>query len=211
MDSIRQERNMSVKEEKLKELYDQTHICENCKLSTTRTNFVFGEGDPEAKIMFIGEGPGKQEDLQGRPFVGPAGELLTSMIEKGMNLKRSDVFIANIVKCRPTVDMAGTRDRPPDSEEVKACNWILLNQIDIIQPEVIITLGNPSTQFLLKTKEGITKIRGTFSNYNGIPVMPTYHPSYILRNGGNSSPLKKDVWNDIKKVLSYLKMPIPGS
>lgn len=211
MNSLKEDTIMSLKEEKLKELYEQTNNCQNCKLSTTRTNFVFGEGNPESRIMFIGEGPGKQEDLQGRPFVGPAGELLTAIIEKGMNFKRSDVFIANIVKCRPTVDLAKTRDRPPDAEEVKACNWILLEQIDIIQPEVIITLGNPSTQFILKTKVGITKLRGTFSNYKGIPVMPTYHPSYILRNGGYNSMLKKDVWYDIKKVLNYLNMPIPKS
>jgi DNA polymerase len=160
--------------------------------------------------MFIGEGPGKQEDLQGIPFVGRAGELLTSIIEKGMQLTRDDVFIANIVKCRPTVDMAGTRDRPPDKEEVKACYWILLKQIEIIDPQVIITLGNPATKFILKTEIGITKMRGKFGNYQGIPVMPTYHPSYILRNGGDSSPLKKDVWHDIKEVLKFLNMPLPN-
>ena len=200
---------MTEKENLLRELYVDTHLCKRCKLGTTRINYVFGEGNSSARIMFIGEGPGRDEDLQGRPFVGRAGELLTAIIEKGMLLKREDVFIANIVKCRPTVDLAGTRDRPPDKDEVEACSWILVRQIEIIQPEVIITLGNPSTKFLLKTDIGITKMRGKFYNYDGIPVMPTFHPSYLLRNGGNNSPLKKDVWHDIKVVLEYLKMPVP--
>ncbi len=200
---------MQNKKEQLEDLYNKTKNCTNCKLYKTRTNYVFGIGNPEASIMFIGEGPGKQEDLQGLPFVGPAGELLTAIIEKGMLLKREDVYIANIVKCRPTVDGLGTRDRPPEKEETEACGWILLKQIEIINPKVIITLGNPSTKFLIKTELGITKIRGNFFEYNNIKVMPTYHPSYILRNGGNNSPLKKDVWNDIKKVLKYLDMKIP--
>ncbi|OHD06667.1 MAG: uracil-DNA glycosylase [Spirochaetes bacterium GWD1_27_9] len=200
---------MSLKKDLLTQLFEENKNCQKCKLSTTRNKFVFGTGNPDAKIMFIGEGPGKEEDLQGLPFVGRAGELLTAIIEKGMLLKREDVFIANIVKCRPTLDMAGTRDRPPDREEVESCSWMLLKQIEVINPEVIITLGNPSTKFLLKTDEGITKIRGKFANFNGIPVMPTYHPSYILRNGGANSPLKKDVWEDIKQVLKLLNMPIP--
>ena len=128
-----------------------------------------------------------------------------------MLLTREDVYIANVVKCRLTVDMAGTRDRPPDKEEVAACGWALLKQIEIINPKVIITLGNPSTRFLLTTDEGITKIRGSFRDFNGIKVMPTYHPSYILRNGGTNSPLKKDVWEDIKTVLNYLGMTIPST
>jgi uracil-DNA glycosylase len=200
---------MSEKKELLQNLYNKTYNCQKCKLSATRNKYVFGIGNPDARIMFIGEGPGRDEDLKGEPFVGRAGELLTAIIEKGMLLTRNDVFIANVVKCRPTVDMAGMRDRPPDKDEVAACSWILLEQIDIIKPEVIITLGNPSTKFILKTEEGITKIRGKFANFNGIPVMPTYHPSYILRNGGNNSPLKKDVWEDIKQVMKFLEMPLP--
>ena len=195
-------------EEKLKALFNKTHNCINCKLHATRTNFVFGEGSPNAIIMFIGEGPGRDEDLQGRPFVGRSGELLTAIIEKGMLLKRGDVYIANVVKCRPTVDLLKQKDRPPDFDETVSCGWILEEQIDIIKPKVIITLGNPSTKFILKTAEGITKLRGNFSDYNGIKVMPTYHPSYVLRNGGSNSPLKKDVWEDIKQVLTYLEMPI---
>lgn len=178
--------------------------CKRCKLHATRSTIVFGEGNPEARVMFIGEGPGKDEDAQGRPFVGKAGQLLTAVIEKGMKLKRSDVYIANVVKCRPTVNLELKRDRPPDDEETAACGGFLKQQIDIIQPAVIVTLGNPSTKFLLNPKEGITKIRGVWHLYNGFPVMPTFHPSYILRNGGDASPLKRLLWEDIKNVLAYL-------
>ncbi|MDH5716601.1 MAG: uracil-DNA glycosylase [Spirochaetia bacterium] len=181
--------------------------CTRCKLSSTRTKLVFGEGTACAKIMFIGEGPGKMEDLSGRPFVGRAGELLTRIIENGMKLKREEVYIANIVKCRPTVDMLMQKDRPPDKEEVERCNPYLKEQIKIIQPKIIITLGNPSTKFLLKTDTGITKLRGNWGNFQNIPVMPTYHPSFILRNGGEKSPLKRLVWEDIKKVLEKLNKP----
>lgn len=194
----------SYKEQQLQELFEQIRNCQACKLSKTRNKMVFGEGSADADILFIGEGPGKEENETGRPFVGRAGQLLTAIIEKGMALSRSSVYIANIVKCRPTVDMAGTRDRPPDEEEVNACSPFLLRQIEIIDPRVIITLGNPSTRFLLKTKAGITTLRGRWHMYRHIPVMPTYHPSYILRNGNDSSPLKRDVWNDVKEVLHYL-------
>ncbi len=189
----------------LQELRDEIGDCTRCKLAATRTKIVFGEGNPAARVVFIGEGPGKDEDLQGRPFVGRAGQLLTAIIEKGMKLRREDVYICNVVKCRPTVNMEFQRDRPPDDEEARACGPFLMKQIEIIRPDVIITLGNPSTQFLLKTKNGITKIRGHWHVYNNIPVMPTYHPSYVLRNGGDSSPLKREVWEDIKKVIALLE------
>ncbi len=189
----------------LRELRDEIGDCRRCKLATTRTKLVFGEGNPDARVVFIGEGPGKDEDLQGRPFVGRAGQLLTAIIEKGMKLRREDVYICNVVKCRPTVNMEFQRDRPPDEEEARTCGPFLMKQIEIIRPDVIITLGNPSTQFLLKTKNGITRIRGHWHAYNTIPLMPTYHPSYVLRNGGDSSPLKRDVWEDIKKVISLLE------
>jgi uracil-DNA glycosylase len=188
----------------LADLQKDVSACKKCKLCSTRTQTVFGEGSAAAKIMFIGEGPGREEDLQGRPFVGKSGQLLTAIIEKGMKIPRSEVFIANIVKCRPTVDMKFERDRPPDEEEVSACSGYLTKQIEIIKPEVIITLGNPSTRFILQTQIGITKMRGVWGRYNGIPVMPTYHPSFIIRNGGDSSPQKREVWEDIKKVLRYL-------
>ncbi len=193
------------KNKKYDNLHKEALLCISCKLATTRNKVVFGEGDIDAKVMFIGEGPGKQEDLTGRPFIGRAGELLTKIIENGMNLSRKSVYIANIVKCRPSVDLLMHKDRPPDAEEIKACHPFLLKQIKLISPEVIITLGSPSTKFLLQTKQGITSLRGRWHDFEGIPVMPTFHPSYILRNGGEKSPLKKYIWEDIKKVLTKLK------
>ncbi len=190
-----------------KSLQEELSSCVKCKLAITRNTVVFGEGNPHAKIMFIGEGPGNQEDLEGRPFVGRAGQLLTRIIENGMKIPRSDVFITNIVKCRPSVDMAMKKDRPPDKDEVVACSPYLLRQIEILSPRVIVTLGSPSTKFLLQTNLGITQLRGKWHSFRGIPVMPTYHPSYVLRNGGDSSPLKKDVWHDIKMVLDLLANP----
>ncbi len=189
----------------LAELREHIGDCRRCKLCDTRTNIVFGEGNPGARVMFIGEGPGRDEDIQARPFVGRAGQLLTAIIEKGMNISRPDTYIANVVKCRPTVDLKFERDRPPEQDERDACGPFLLRQIEIISPEVIVTLGNPSTQFLLSIKQGITTVRGKWFNHRGIPVMPTYHPSYILRNGGDASSLKKDVWEDMKKVIAKLK------
>lgn len=199
--------NGILKEKKLQELSDEIGDCKRCKLHTTRTSIVLGEGNPGARVMFIGEGPGRDEDIQGRPFVGRAGQLLTAIIEKGMMLNRADVYIANVVKCRPTVDLKFERDRPPDEEERSMCGPFLLKQIEIIRPEIIVTLGNPSTQFLLGTKQGITKLRGTWQNFRGIPVMPTYHPSFVLRNGGEASPLKREVWEDIKKIIQKLNNP----
>jgi uracil-DNA glycosylase family 4 len=201
---------MRSKEDLLLELKAQAEKCRRCMLAETRSKVVFGEGSPDADVMFIGEGPGKQEDLTGRPFVGRAGELLTRIIEMGMGIPRSAVYIANLVKCRPTVDMKMLRDRPPDPEEVETCTPYLMKQIHIIQPKVIVALGSPSAKFLLDTSVGITKLRGNWGEWGGIPVMPTYHPSYLLRNGDESSPLKRDVWNDIKKVLVKLGRPIPA-
>ncbi|MBN2159982.1 MAG: uracil-DNA glycosylase [Spirochaetes bacterium] len=201
---------MNDREKSLNELAGQVEQCRNCRLSETRTKTVFGEGSPDAEVMFIGEGPGKQEDLTGRPFVGRAGELLTRIIERGMGMSRSQVYIANLVKCRATVDMKMMRDRPPDPVEVEICTPYLLRQVEIIGPKVIVALGSPSTKFLLKTGTGITKIRGKWGDFNGIPVMPTYHPSYVLRNGGETSPLRREVWEDIKKVLEKLGRPLPS-
>jgi uracil-DNA glycosylase family 4 len=192
------------KQQLMHELRETIGDCTRCKLHATRSTIVFGEGNPDAGVMFIGEGPGREEDAQGRPFVGRAGQLLTAIIEKGMKTPRGDVYIANVVKCRPTENLEFIKDRPPDEEERKACGPFLLRQIEIIQPKVVVTLGNPSTQFLLGTKLGITKVRGNWFFHNGIPVMPTYHPSYVLRNGDEQSPLKKDVWEDIKKVVAVL-------
>ena len=195
---------------KLQQLKLQAESCIACKLATTRNRVVFGEGNPDARVMFIGEGPGRREDELGRPFVGRSGELLTRIIENGMKLSRESVYIANIVKCRPTVDMEMQKDRAPDQEEVAACSHFLQKQIELIQPEVIVTLGGPSTKFILNSKEGITRLRGQWHSYREIPVMPTFHPSYILRNGGDKSPLKKDVWQDIQLVIKKLDENNPG-
>jgi uracil-DNA glycosylase len=200
---------MESKERMLQSLREQVELCTRCRLAATRTKTVFGEGDPDAEIMFIGEGPGKQEDLTGRPFVGRAGELLTRIIELGMGIPRTGVFIANLVKCRPTVDMKMERDRPPDRDELETCSTFIRRQVEIIQPRVIVALGSPSAKFLLDTTSGITSLRGTWGEFCGIPVMPTYHPSYVLRNGGDASPLRRDVWDDIKKVLLKLGRPVP--
>ncbi|AFM13635.1 uracil-DNA glycosylase [Turneriella parva] len=180
--------------------------CTLCNLATTRTQVVFGEGNENARLMFIGEGPGKDEDASGRPFVGRAGQLLTRIIENGLKLRREDVYIANVVKCRPTVDGLGKKDRAPEADEVASCSPFLIRQIELVQPKVIVTLGNPATRFLLKTGEGITRLRGKWHDYNGIAVMPTYHPSFLLRNGGDSgnTPYKRDVWNDMKLVIDRL-------
>ena len=191
------------------ELKIEVESCNRCKLSTTRKKIVFGEGSSTPSIMFIGEGPGKNEDLQGRPFIGRSGELLTRIIVNGMGISRDEVFITNIVKCRPTVDMKMIKDRAPDPSELKACTPFLLEQLEILKPKVIVTLGSPATKFILKTTIGITKMRGIWGEYMGIPVMPTFHPSYVLRNGGDKSPLKKNVWEDIKKVMILLNMEIP--
>ena len=198
-----------MKSEQLAILKEQAHACTRCKLSTTRHQVVFGEGNENADVMFIGEGPGHQEDLSGRPFVGPAGEFLTRIIELGMGVPRSQVYIANIVKCRPTQDLQMKRDRPPDPQETASCVPFLRGQIELIQPEVIVTLGSPATKFILGTDTGITRLRGQWARFNDIPVMPTYHPSYILRQGGLRSPLRREVWEDIKKILDYLGWPIP--
>ena len=173
--------------------------CRRCPLCQTRKNLVFGEGSAQASLMFIGEAPGAVEDDTGRVFVGPAGQLLTSIIENGMGLKRSQVYIANILKCRPP----GNRDPLP--EEVEQCIGFLESQIDTVRPKVIVTLGRVATQNLLKTSTPISRLRGIFTEYMGIAVMPTYHPSYLLQNPSK----KRDVWEDIKKVMKYLQISRP--
>lgn len=173
--------------------------CMRCRLHRGRKNIVFGEGNPGATIVFVGEGPGFEEDQQGRPFVGEAGQLLTKIIEGGMGIKRADVYICNIVKCQPP----GNRNPGPD--EVGACIGFLKQQIAAIDPKVIVTLGNVPTQSLLNTKQGITRLRGTWQSYGDIPVMPTFHPAYLLRSPGE----KKKVWEDIQKVMGRLGMPVP--
>jgi len=177
--------------------------CTLCELSTSRTQTVFGEGDPGAKLMFIGEGPGKNEDEQGRPFVGRAGELLDKQIA-AMQLKREQVYIANVVKCRPP------NNRAPTPTEVQACGKYLCQQIQTIRPRVIMTLGSPATKLVLDTRLGITALRGTWHVYHGlephgpaIPVMPTFHPAYLLR--AYTPENRQKVWSDLKQVMGFLE------
>lgn len=180
-------------------------VCEQCGLEKTRTNTVPGQGNPDARIVFVGEAPGADEDRQGIPFVGRAGKLLTDIIEKGMKISRDDVFICNVLKCRPP------NNRTPNPQEIGCCKPYLWRQLEIISPEVIIALGAPASQTLLETRDSIGRLRGRFhdlpilgadGNQRVIKVMPTYHPAYLLRNPSD----KKKVWEDIKQVLSLLDM-----
>ncbi len=174
--------------------------CTRCRLHKTRTNTVFGEGDVDAKICFIGEGPGENEDLSGRPFVGRAGQLLDRMIG-GMGLAREQVFIVNIVKCRPP------NNRVPAPDEVATCTPYLERQLEIIRPQVIVTLGLPAAKYLLQSKLSMGKLRGNWHVWRGIKVMPTFHPAYVLRV--YTAETRAAVWSDLKQVLAELKMPIP--
>ncbi len=170
--------------------------CQKCILGTTRNQFVFGEGNPHADMMFVGEGPGRDEDLHGRPFVGRAGDLLEKMIE-AIGLKRAEVYIANIVKCRPP------DNRIPTPEEAHSCLGYLEKQIQLIQPKVIVTLGATPLRELLGITEGITKIRGTLQTYQDIPVIPTFHPAYVLRM--YTPEVRKAVWDDLKFAKSKIE------
>ena len=173
--------------------------CTRCKLHKTRTNIVFGVGSPEARLMFVGEAPGEDEDLQGYPFVGKAGQLLTKMIE-AMGMQREDVYICNTVKCRPP------NNRNPEPDELLACEPFLKGQLVAAKPEAIVTLGKFAAQALLREQTPITRLRGQWREYEGIPVMPTFHPAYLLR-----SPAEKGkVWDDLKQVMKRLRLPIPN-
>jgi len=170
--------------------------CQKCMLSQGRTNAVPGEGSLEAELMFVGEAPGRDEDLQGRPFVGRAGQLLTKIIG-AMKFNREDVYITNVVKCRPP------NNRNPNKEEIEACKDYLLEQIEMIKPRAIVALGKVATDFFVHSSLGMTALRGNFHEFNDIQVMPTFHPSYLIRNEGNKS-IKKMVWEDMKKVMAFL-------
>jgi len=173
----------------LKEVREELGDCRRCKLHSTRTNIVFGAGNPRALLVFVGEGPGRDEDLQGKPFVGLAGQLLTKIIQS-IQLTREEVYIANIIKCRPP------GNRNPEPDEIRACEPFLIKQLQAIRPKLICALGTFAAQTLLKTEERISLLRGRFHPYQGIPVMPTYHPAYLLRN----PQFKRDVWEDMKKI-----------
>jgi len=184
----------------LDEIGEKIRSCTRCHLSETRTNAVPGEGSPNSEILFVGEGPGEQEDKQGRPFVGRAGNKLTEILNS-VTIDRKDVFITNVVKCRPP------KNREPKPEESEACLPYLEAQIAEINPEIIVTLGNTATKALLNNDQGITKVRGTFYNWRGnIQVLPMYHPSYLLRypSKEKGSP-KYQTWKDIKKAKESLK------
>ncbi len=170
----------------------ETHLgdCRRCGLCEGRSKIVFGDGNPDADLLFIGEGPGADEDRRGLPFVGRAGELLTQMIEKGIGVPRSEVYICNIVKCRPP------RNRTPLPPEVAACRPFLDGQIEAVRPKVIVTLGKPAASLLLDREIAITRLRGTWQDYRGIPMMPTLHPAYVLRQYTPEN--RRAVWEDLK-------------
>ncbi len=188
------ELSKSEKIEALGKLEEQVNRCAQCELCKQRTNVVFGVGNPDADLMFVGEAPGYYEDVQGEPFVGKAGQLLTKIIES-IGMKRGDVYIANILKCRPP------DNRNPNANEIVMCSPHLIRQIEIIRPKIICALGTFAAQRLLDTKETIGKLRGRFFEYQSTKFLATYHPAYLLRNPDD----KKKVWADIKKVRDFLK------
>ncbi len=169
--------------------------CKRCKLHRTRKTIVFGEGNEKATLMLIGEGPGYDEDVQGRPFVGKAGQLLTKIIQS-INLSREEVYIANIIKCRPP------QNRNPEPDEIQNCHPFLMKQISVIQPKIICALGTFSAQTILKTGSKITALRGKLYDLEGIKVIPTYHPAFLLRNPEK----KREVWEDMKKIAEWLNI-----
>lgn len=175
--------------------------CTRCRLHEGRSKIVFGSGNANARLVFVGEGPGADEDAQGLPFVGRAGQLLTQMINntasgEGIPISRSDVYICNVVKCRPP------DNRTPEPDEMETCGQFLTRQLDAIRPKAICLLGATAARYLLGTKLGITKLRGNWQEWRGIPVMPTYHPSFLLRPYAQDR--KREAWEDLKKVLHYV-------
>jgi DNA polymerase len=178
----------------LAEIQKELEDCKRCKLHRARKTIVFGEGNEKARLMFVGEGPGYDEDVQGRPFVGRAGQLLTKIIQS-INLPREEVYITNIIKCRPP------QNRNPEPDEIQSCHPFLMKQIRVIQPKIICALGTFSAQTLLKTDTKITALRGKFYDLDEIKVIPTYHPAFLLRNPER----KREVWEDMKKIAEFLK------
>jgi DNA polymerase len=176
---------------------DDLGECTRCKLHSTRHKIVFGDGNPKAELVFVGEGPGADEDAQGLPFVGRAGKLLTQMIE-AMGLQRKDVYICNVVKCRPP------ENRQPEEDEVNTCSPFLFRQIDVIAPKVIVCLGAVAAKTLLKTNRGISQFRGEWLEFRGRKLLATYHPAYLLRN----PPAKSEVWKDLQKVMAVLGLEV---
>ncbi len=193
------------KAQALADLHERAMQCVKCAhLASSRKNVVFGVGSIDAKVMFVGEAPGGDEDAQGEPFVGAAGQLLTRMIT-AMGLSRDTVYIANILKCRPDMPAGSSGNRKPTPEEMQTCIPYLHAQIDLIQPRVLVALGGTAVEGLLG-KSGITKLRGQWHTYRGIPLMPTYHPAYLLRNQSNAE--KRKVWEDLMAVMEKIDLPI---
>jgi uracil-DNA glycosylase len=187
-------------------LRERVMVCVKCaNLASSRKNVVFGVGNIDAQLMFVGEAPGADEDAQGEPFVGRAGELLTRIIQ-AMGLQRGDVYIANILKCRPDTPGQSSGNRKPTSDEMATCVPYLHEQIDLIQPRVLVALGATAIEGLLGKTLGIMKLRGNWKTYRGTPLMPTFHPAYLLRNQAMSE--KRKVWEDMLSVMEKLEMPI---
>jgi uracil-DNA glycosylase family 4 len=182
----------------LKELEHFINDCDKCRLSKERKNIVFGEGSPHARLVFVGEAPGMDEDLTGKPFVGQAGRLLTDII-KAMGLTRDEVYICNIIKCHPP------RNRDPERDEIEMCLPFLETQLSLIQPEIICAIGRISAQSLVREDFKITRERGQWQSFRGIPLMPTYHPAYLLRY----PQAKKDVWDDMQQIMKKLGLKDP--
>ena len=202
----RLQRLTPTKAELLAPVRERVRVCTKCPhLACSRTQTVFGVGNPDAEIMFIGEAPGVEEDAQGEPFVGRAGQLLTKII-RAMGLAREDVYIANILKCRPDLPPGSSGNRVPTPLEMQTCRPYLVEQIDIIQPEVLVALGAVAVEGLLGTRGTMRDLRGRWHSYNGTPLMITYHPAYLLRNQSRSE--KRKVWEDMLQVLERLERPI---
>jgi uracil-DNA glycosylase family 4 len=182
----------------LEDLRSYIGDCTRCKLCEGRKNLVFGEGSPKARLVFVGEGPGREEDIAGRPFVGDAGKLLTKMIENGMGMKREEVYICNVVKCRPP------NNRVPEKDEIETCLPFLKEQVRIIHPEVICTLGRVAAQALLERGFNVKRERGQWVSYGDIPLMPSFHPAYLLRYPA----AKRQTWEDLKKIMRHLGLEV---
>jgi uracil-DNA glycosylase family 4 len=192
------EKNLSESsvEDSLEKIREDIGDCQRCKLCSTRTHIVFGSGDPKAKLVFVGEAPGADEDAQGLPFVGRAGQLLTRILES-IGLSRQDVYICNVIKCRPP------ENRFPEKDEIASCSPFLLRQLEAIRPKVICCLGAAAAQTILKRKSSVGWMRGRFQDYRGAKLIVTYHPAYLLRN----PDAKRDVWEDMKKIKAFLDTP----
>ena len=193
------ESGQRIENDSLARISEDIGDCKRCRLCQQRNKIVFGSGNPHAQLVFVGEGPGRDEDIQGLPFVGRAGKLLTQMIE-AMGLKREDVYICNVVKCRPP------ENRAPEPDEMETCSPFLFRQLAVIQPKAIVCLGAIAFQALYGAKQSISRLRGQWLEFRGIPMMGTYHPAYLLRNPN----AKGDVWEDLKKVMAHLGLKVPA-